>query len=118
MRDIHDARAKGDAKAQLAFDMFCHGIRKYIGAYCAVLGRLDALIFTAGIGENDDLARAAICADLGILGIAVDPAKNAQRSARPRAISPDHSPVPVLVVPTNEELAIAQETVAVLAGNR
>jgi acetate kinase len=116
MRDIHAARAKGETKAQLAFDMFCHGIRKYIGAYCAVLGRLDALIFTAGIGENDDLARAAICADLGILGIAVDPAKNALRSAKIRAISPDTSPVPVLVVPTNEELAIAQETVAVLNG--
>jgi acetate kinase len=118
MRDIHAARARGDAKAQLAFDMFCHGIRKYIGAYSAVLGRLDALIFTAGIGENDDLARAAICADLGILGIAVDPARNALRSAETRLISPDKSPVPVLVVPTNEELAIAQETVAVLTGKR
>jgi acetate kinase len=116
MRDIHEARARGDSRAQLAFDMFCHGIRKYIGAYCAVLGRLDALIFTAGIGENDDLARAAICADLEILGITLDPARNALRSSRPRPISQDNSPVPVLVVPTNEELAIAQETVAVLSG--
>ncbi|MDR2161203.1 MAG: acetate kinase [Desulfovibrio sp.] len=118
MRDIHAARARGEARAQLAFDMFCHGIRKYIGAYCAILGRLDALIFTAGIGENDDQVRAAVCADLGILGIAVDPARNAMRSGRPRAISPETSPVAVLVVPTNEELAIAQETVAVLAAGR
>ncbi|MDR1360405.1 MAG: acetate kinase [Deltaproteobacteria bacterium] len=118
MRDIHEARAGGDEKAQLAFDIFCHGIRKYIGAYCAVLGRLDALIFTAGIGENDDLARAAICADLEILGLSIDQAKNARRSSGPRAISRDNSPVPVLVVPTNEELAIAQETVAVLSGKK
>jgi acetate kinase len=114
MRDIHAAREKGDVRAQLAFDMFCHSIRKYIGAYYAVLGRVDSLVFTAGIGENDDLARAAICANLDGLGIAVDPDKNRRRSAETRNISPQGAKVRVLVVPTNEELAIAEATAQVL----
>jgi acetate kinase len=114
MRDIHAARAKGDARAQLAFDMLRHSIRKYIGAYFAVLGRVNALVFTAGIGENDALTREAVCADLDVLGIRVDPEKNALRSGAARNISPEGSPVPVLVIPTNEEVAIAQATVRVL----
>ena len=114
MRDLHAARNKGDAKAQLAFTMFCHSIRKYIGAYYAVLGRVDALIFTAGIGENDDLARAGICENLEELGITIDPALNAVRSGKARAISREEGKVRVLVIPTNEELAIAESTVKVL----
>ena len=114
MRDVHAAREKGDSKAQLAFEMLCHSIRKYVGAYCAILGRVDALVFTAGIGENDDLTRAAVCADLDILGIAIDPEKNATRSGIARNISPEGARVPVLVIPTNEEVAIAQATVQVL----
>jgi acetate kinase len=114
MRDLHAASEKGDARAQLAFDMFCHSIRKYIGAYYAVLGRVDALVFTAGIGENDDKARAGICRDLEGLGIAIDPAKNAERSGKARVLSPEGSRVTVLVVPTNEEIAIAEATQRVL----
>lgn len=115
MRDIHAAREKGDKRAQLAFDVFCHSIRKYIGAYLAVLGRIDALVFTAGIGENDNHAREGICKNMEALGIAIDPDKNNTRSGAARNISPDGSAVPVLVIPTNEELAIAEATVAVLA---
>ncbi len=115
MRDIHAASEKGDEKAKLAVDMFCHSVRKYIGAYYAVLGRVDAVVFTAGIGENDDVARAEICDNLEILGIAVDAQKNAVRSGSPRDISAPNAKVPVLVVPTNEELAIAQETMRVLS---
>lgn len=115
MRDLHAARENGDTRAQLAFDMFCHSIRKYIGAYCAVLGRVDALIFTAGIGENDDLARGAICAGLGGLNIVLDAAKNGLRSGEARDISAAESKVKVLVVPTNEEIAIAEATMRVLS---
>jgi acetate kinase len=114
MRDLHAARDKGDAKAQLAFEMFCHSIRKYVGAYYAVLGRIDALVFTAGIGENDDLARAGICESLEDLGITIDPALNAVRSGQARDISREGGKVRVLVIPTNEELAIAESTMKVL----
>jgi acetate kinase len=114
MRDLHAARDKGDAKAQLAFEMLCHSIRKYIGAYYAVLGRVDALVFTAGIGENDSLTRAAICKDMENLGIAIDPALNAVRSGEARTISCESGKVRVLVIPTNEELAIAESTMKVL----
>ncbi len=114
MRDLHAAREKGDARAQLAFDMFCHSIRKYIGSYYAVLGRVDAIVFTAGIGENDNLARAAICGGLTAFGVAVDAAKNDVRSGDPRDISAAGSKTPVLVVPTNEEIAIAEATMRVL----
>ncbi len=115
MRDLHAARAKGDKQAQLAFDMFCYSIRKYIGAYYAVLGRVDALVFTAGIGENDNDVRAAVCEGLDGMGIAVDKTKNDTRSGNARSISPDGTKVPVLVIPTNEELAIAEATQRVLA---
>ncbi len=117
MRDIHAARARGDKKAQLAFDVFCHRIKSYLGAYYAVLGRVDAVIFTAGIGENDNQMRAEVCAELEHMGIAIDPALNDRRSPDVRSISPAGTRVPVLVVPTNEELAIAQSTLAVLNGN-
>lgn len=114
MRDLHAAREKGDARAQLAFDMFCHSIRKYIGAYYAVLGKVDALVFTAGIGENDDLARAGICEGLEGMGITIDPVLNAVRSGQARKISQQGAKVRVLVIPTNEEIAIAESTMTVL----
>ena len=114
MRDLHAAREKGDKKAQLAFEMFCHTIRKYVGAYYAVLGRVDALVFTAGIGENDEFVRMGVCEGLEAMGIAVDKQKNDKRSGEARNISPEGTRVPVLVVPTNEEIAIAEATVRVL----
>lgn len=114
MRDLHAAREKGDVKAQLAFEMFCHSIRKYIGAYFAVLGRVDALIFTAGIGENDNLARAGICNGLTAFDIGLDEDKNNVRSGSPRNIAASTSRIPVLVIPTNEEIAIAEATQRVI----
>ena len=116
MRDIHAARADGDKAAQLAFDVFAHRIRSYLGAYYAILGRVDAVIFTAGIGENDNQARAAICTDLAHMGIAIDLEKNDKRSGDVRDISAPGATVPTLVVPTNEELAIARATLKVLQG--
>ena len=120
-RDLHTLIADGDADAALALDVYCHRVRKYVGAYLAVLGGADVITFTAGVGENDGVVRARILDGSRPLGIAVDADRNAARSPDPRVISPDGSPVTVMVVPTNEELAIAQATMAVIgqpAGDR
>ena len=114
MRDIHSAAEKGDKKAALAVDMFVYRIKKYIGAYYAVTGPLDALVFTAGIGENDEIVRARVCANLEHLGISIDPARNAGRKKIATAVQADGSKVAILVIPTNEELAIAKATLSVL----
>ena len=114
MRDIHAAAHDGDKKAALAVDMFVYSIKKYIGAYYAVTGPLDALVFTAGIGENDDEVRARVCAGLEHLGISIDPQRNAGRKKTAIAVQADGSKVAILVIPTNEELAIAKATLSVL----
>lgn len=114
MRDIHAAAKKGDTKAALALDMFVYRIKKYIGAYFAVTGPLDALVFTAGIGENDDVVRARVCSNLEHLGIKIDLERNAGRKKAATAVQADGSAVAILVIPTNEELAIAKATQAVL----
>jgi len=117
-RDLHKLIASGPSAAatdaSLALDVYCHRVRKYVGAYHAVLGGADVIVFTAGVGENDAVVRARILHDLERLGIAVDPERNVVRSTEPRVISPDGSPVTVMVVPTNEELAIARATVALV----
>lgn len=114
MRDIHDARSRGDDKANLAFDMFVFQIKKYIGAYTAALGRLDGVVFTGGIGENDDQLRKAVCQDLDGLGICLDPEKNLNAVPGPCAIHAKESRVNIWIIPTNEELQIAMETKEVL----
>ncbi len=114
MRDIHAKAEEGDASAKLALEMFSYRIRKYLGAYAVVLGSLDAVVFTAGIGENDDIARSMILADLDCLGIELDRGKNEGRIQEAKVISTDASRVKAWVIPTNEELQIARETVAVL----
>jgi acetate kinase len=106
IRTIQRRRAFGDAAATLAFDVYCHRIKEYVGAYLAVLGRVDAITFTAGIGENSAEVRAAALAGLEPLGIAIDPARNAEGAA---VISPDGSRIAVCVVPTDEELEIANQ---------
>lgn len=114
MRDIHEAVAQGDAKARLALDMFGYRNRKYIGSYLAVLGRVDAIVFTAGIGENDPVARELSCRGLEHLGIRLDHDRNMAPGRGARDIATADSPVRVLVIPTNEELEIARQTVGVL----
>jgi acetate kinase len=109
MREIADRAAAGDEDAAFAIDVFAHRVKKYIGAYLAVLGRCDALVFTAGIGEHSPVVRAAACAGLERLGIALDRERNERGAA---TISADGSPIAVLVVPTDEELAIAARTAA------
>ncbi|GAB3291748.1 acetate/propionate family kinase [Hymenobacter tenuis] len=116
MRDITKARQQGDARAALAYDLYAYRIRKYIGAYAAVLGGLDALVFTAGVGENDALVRQLACEGLEFLGIELNEQENQQRRPGLREISPAGARVKVLVVPTNEELEIARQCAELLAG--
>ena len=110
IRDIQEAAAKGNAKAQLAIDVFISEARRWIGGYFLQLNGADALVFTAGIGENCGELRAAICANLDQLGIVLDPAKNAACRSTEALISADNSRVKVLVIPTNEELVVARES--------
>jgi acetate kinase len=108
-REVDDLRRSGDPAAGLAFDVFCHRIRKYVGAYYAVLGTVDAIVFTAGVGQNAAAMRAASLSGLEGLGIAVDPGRNRARRDGAFPVSPDGSAVAVLVVPTDEEWEIARQ---------
>lgn len=108
MRIIHERAEQGDAAADLAREMFAHRLRKYLGAYLAVLGEVDAVVFTAGIGEHDWWTRERVCSDLEPLGIGIDVTAN--RAAAPGVISRRGTPVTVMVVPTDEERAIAEQT--------
>ncbi|BBY23063.1 acetate kinase [Mycobacterium stomatepiae] len=115
-RKLHAMIESGDSSAKLAYDVFVHRLRKYIGAYLAVLGHTDVITFTAGIGENDAAVRRDAVAGLEELGIVLDDGLNESGSKGVRRISADDSPITVLVVPTNEELAIARDCAALLAG--
>ena len=114
MRDVHDAVAAGDERVRTALDVYYHRIKGYVGKYYAELGHVDAITFTAGIGENDDIVRLNALAGLERLGIRVDPERNAGRIKEPKVISPDGAEVTVLVIPTNEELEIARQSVAAI----
>ncbi|MFK4109022.1 acetate kinase [Streptomyces sp. NPDC002176] len=114
MREIRRRVDEGDEAAALAFDIYIHRIKKYIGAYYAVLGSVDAVAFTAGVGENAAAVRSAAVAGLTGLGLAVDEELNAVRSGEPRLISPADARVAVAVVPTDEELEIATQTYALV----
>ncbi len=115
MRDVQAAAARGDDRAALALDVVAHRLRHYIGAYWAVLGGLDAVVFTAGIGEHDDELRARTVAPLAGLGLRIDPERNAAVSTEARRVSPGEDAPAVLVVPTDEELEIARQTAAAVA---
>ncbi|MFJ6981729.1 MULTISPECIES: acetate kinase [unclassified Streptomyces] len=114
MREIRRRVDEGDERAKLAFDIYIHRLKKYIGAYYAVLGRVDAVAFTAGVGENAAPVRAAAVAGLESLGLAVDADLNAVRGDGARLISPAGARVAVAVVPTDEELEIATQTYALV----
>ncbi len=116
MRDIHDSAADGNDRAKLAVDMFSYRVKKYIGAYFAALGKVDAIAFTAGIGENDDIVRAGVCQDMEGLGLEIDLAANEGRISVEKKISTNSSKVEIWVIPTNEELQIAQDTVEIISG--
>ncbi|OKI09272.1 acetate kinase [Streptomyces sp. CB02923] len=116
MREIRRRIDEGDQRATLAFEIYIHRLKKYIGAYSAVLGRVDAVVFTAGVGENAAPVREAAVTGLEELGLAVDADLNSVRSDEARLISPEYARVAVAVVPTDEELEIADQTYA-LVGN-
>ncbi|PRP66233.1 acetate/propionate family kinase [Nonlabens agnitus] len=109
LRDIQRAAENGDQNCQLALEMNAYRIKKYIGSYAAILNGLDAIIFTAGIGENSSLLRQMVCTNLDFLGVELDRNKNDQRSNDLREIQSAESKVKILVVPTNEELEIAKQ---------
>ncbi|GBF90589.1 acetate kinase [Raphidocelis subcapitata] len=119
LRNVIERRAKGDPEAALAMDVFIYRVRKYVGAYTTALnGHVDAIVFSAGIGENSPLVRALVCGELQRLGVIIDAEANAEMvGGRQGFISKPESRVKVLVVPTDEELSIAQQTVGVVFGD-
>jgi acetate kinase len=114
-RDLEEAAGKGNKRAQLALDMFCYQVKKYIGAYAAVMDGVDAIVFTAGVGENDIGTRAKICEGLDYLGVKLDKKRNNVRGEATE-ISSAKSAVKVLLIPTNEELVIARDTDKICKG--
>lgn len=118
MRAVNQMAHEGNEQAQLALEMFNYRIKKYIGAYSAALGRVDCIVFTGGIGENDSEVRLQSCSNLKNLGIEIDPILNQKRGTHAMDISTQESPVKVLVIPTNEELEIALQTQEVILQHR
>ncbi len=110
LRDIEDAAAEGNTNAQLAIDIYCYRLKKYVAAYAAAMAGLDALVFTAGAGENSATVRAKTCEDMSWMGLELDQAKNSEVSGDEVVISRTDSKVQVMVIPTNEELVIARDT--------
>lgn len=116
MRDILRRKADGDARAELALEVYVYRIRKYVGAYAAVLGRVGAIVFTAGVGENSPDIRERVCAGLEILGVRLDAALNRSDANGARAIHEQSSSIAVWVIPTDEELEIAEEALRCIEG--
>ena len=114
-RDLENAEAQGNQRAELALRVFDYSVKKYIGAYAAAMGGVDAVIFTAGVGENGPETRESACAGLEFLGIKIDPEKDKVRG-KEMDVSADDAKVRVLVIPTNEELMIAMDTAAIVNG--
>jgi|YNPNPStandDraft_1061719.scaffolds.fasta_scaffold01172_9 acetate kinase len=115
MREVSDAAYKqNNARAKLGLDMYHYRIKKYIGAYAAAMGGLDILIFTGGVGENSDDTRREVCNDMEFLGISIDPSLNNGLRGKEQVISPPNAKVKVMVVPTNEELEIAKDTMEIV----
>ena len=113
-RDLTDAMNAGDKKAKIAMDVFSYRVAKYIGSYAAAMNGVDDIVFTAGIGENDDYVREEVCKYLGYLGVDFDSEANAGLRGKEAELTKEGSKVKVFVIPTNEELAIARETVALV----
>ena len=110
LRDIISAAKDADQRAQVTIDMMCNRVKKYICSYAGLLGGVDALCFTAGIGENSDLIREKVCHNLEFMGIEIDKDKNSSKESKVKEISKDSSKTKIFVIPTNEELVIAQDT--------
>jgi acetate kinase len=116
MRVLLEEAEKGNSRAELAIEMFCHRVRKYIGAYATVLNGCDAILFAGGIGEFAAPVRARVCESLGVLGVALDAGANRAASGVEACITTAGSRIPVWVIPTNEELLIARDTLRCILG--
>jgi acetate kinase len=116
MREVLEARARGRSRADVAFRIFSYRVKKYIAAYAAAMGGVDAVFFTGGIGENAPEVRQEALAGLEFMGLVFDAERNAEVVGREGEISADGSPVKAMVVPTNEEKTIARDVVRVLEG--
>ncbi|PIE31187.1 MAG: hypothetical protein CSA55_06240 [Ilumatobacter coccineus] len=115
LRDVHEAIAAGDEATKLALDVYVRRIRHYLGAYTFAMGGIDVVTFTAGVGEHDEIVRSKVIAGLDGFGLSIDPALNAPGQSGERTISPAGSPVTVMVIPTDEELAISRDALAVVS---
>ncbi len=115
MRDINNAQQQGNTEAELALEMYAYRIKKYIGAYAAALNGIDAIIFTAGVGENDAATRIRVCTNMDYLGLQIDPETNNLKTTGIRQISSSNSAVKILIIPTNEELEIVKQCYHLLA---
>ncbi len=115
LRDIEAQAEKGNRECQLALEMNTYRIKKYIGAYAAAMNGLDAVVFTAGIGENSDVIRRMVCTNMDYLGLELDEESNSTRSREDREINKKDSKVKIFVIPTNEELEIAKQSLAMLS---
>ena len=114
LRDIEAEAQKGNLQCQLALEMNAYRIKKYIGAYAAIMNGLDAIVFTAGIGENSEFIRSLVCNEMEYMGINIDEEENKTRSKQIRVISTENSQVKIFIIPTNEELEIAKQTYSLL----
>lgn len=115
MRDIENAAKEGNERAALSLQMFEYKVRKYIGAYIAAMEGVDAIVFTAGIGENDSVLRSNVCKHLKWLGIEIDEELNKNRKIKEKELTIPGSKVRVFVIPTNEELGIAKDTFSIVS---
>ncbi len=118
VREVEEAAAEGQPNAKLALDVACYRLKKYVGSYAAAMGGVDALVFTAGVGENSDIIRNQTCEGLEFLGIKLDAEKNANARGKEIDISTDDATTRVLVIPTNEELVIARDTERILGEDK
>ncbi|CAN5365458.1 hypothetical protein BH23BAC1_BH23BAC1_20310 [soil metagenome] len=116
MRDIAAAMKQGDKSAGLSYDIYAYRIKKYIGAFVAILNGMDAVVFTAGVGENDAYLRKSVCEDMEYLGLQLDHQKNKYMSGELREINKGDSPVKILVIPTDEEFEIARQCYSLVSG--
>ncbi|MCP4703614.1 MAG: acetate kinase, partial [candidate division Zixibacteria bacterium] len=114
MRDVIESAKDGSPNAQLAFEMYCYRLSKYIGGYAAAMGGLDHIIFTGGIGENSAQVRETTCDKLGFMGVLLDKEKNSSVKGIEAEISTIDSKIKVMVIPTNEELVIARDTLGLV----
>jgi len=117
VRRLEELASQGDHRAETALDVFIYSVKKYIGAYAAAMGGMDALVFAGGIGENAPRIRERICRDMEFLGLVLDEARN-ECCGREALISPDAARIPILVIPTNEEIIVAKETLKVIKNKK